>query len=147
MKTRIAVIVMALALALYIFFVAQRGVIMVQSGDPLGITMGVALLVLPLIGAWALWRELRFGRDAQRLGETLANEGALPDEQVDVHPSGRPKKEDGDRIFPKYRAAVEEHPNDWRSWYRLGVVYDAAGDRTRARQAIRKAISVEKTAY
>ena len=146
MTNRIGAIVMAVVLALYIVFVAQRGVIMLSTGDPIAVTMGIALLVLPLIGAWALWREVQFGRHSDRLGRVLEAEDALPHEEVAVYPSGRPRKDAGDELFPQYRADVEANPTDWRSWFRLGLVYDAAGDRPRARQAIRKAISLEKHA-
>lgn len=145
MSKRIGVVIMAVALALYIFFVGQRGVIMLSTGEPIAIAMGVALLVLPVIGAWALWRELAFGRSAERLGRALEAEGGLPEDSVEVYPSGRVHKDAGDSLFPKYRDAVQGAPDNWQAWYRLGLVYDAAGDRTRARQAIRKAISVEKT--
>ena len=146
MSSRIGAAIMAAVLALYIIFVAQRGVIMLSTGDPVAIAMGVALLVLPVIGAWALWRELQFGRHSDRLGRVLEAEGQLPNERVAVHPSGRPRKEAGDELFPRYRAEVEAEPQNWRAWYRLGLVYNAAGDRTRARQAIRKAIAIERRA-
>lgn len=146
MTNRIGAVIMAAVLALYIIFVAQRGIIMLSTGDPVAIAMGVALLVLPLIGSWALWREMQFGRHSDRLGRLLEAEGGLPQEEIAVHPSGRPRKEAGDELFPRYRADVEAHPDEWRAWYRLGLVYNAAGDRTRARQAIRKAIAIEKRA-
>jgi Flp pilus assembly protein TadD len=50
---------------------------------------------------------------------------------------------DADAVFPAYRADAEEHPDDWRAWYRLGLAYDAAGDRRRAREAVRTAIRLE----
>ena len=34
-------------------------------------------------------------------------------------------------------------PDDWRAWYRLGLAYDASGDRRRAREAVRRAITLE----
>jgi Flp pilus assembly protein TadD len=40
------------------------------------------------------------------------------------------------------RAQVEERPDDWRSWFRLALAYDAAGDRTRAREAARHALAL-----
>ena len=52
-------------------------------------------------------------------------------------------REDADAVFPTYRAAVEANPDDWRAWYRLGLAYDAAGDRRRAREAVRRAIRLE----
>ena len=57
-----------------------------------------------------------------------------------MSPSGRVERADGETVFPKYRAQVEQSPEDWRAWYRLGLAYDAAGDRRRAREAIRASI-------
>ncbi|WP_374977656.1 hypothetical protein ACEYYH_07835 [Microbacterium trichothecenolyticum] len=145
MSARIGVAVMAALLALYIVLVGQRAWLLLMSGDPVGIAMGAALVVLPLIAAWALGREVWFGVRAQQLGRRLEAEGALPQEEVAVRPSGRVMREDGDAVFPAYRADVEAHPDDWRAWYRLGLAYDAAGDRRRAREAVRAAIRLEKT--
>ncbi|MBW9119161.1 hypothetical protein JNB63_03560 [Microbacterium trichothecenolyticum] len=145
MSARIGVAVMAALLALYIVLVGQRAWLLLVSGDPVGVAMGAALVVLPLIAAWALGRELWFGVRAQQLGTRLEAEGALPQDEVAVRPSGRVLREDGDAVFPAYRAEVEAHPDDWRAWYRLGLAYDAAGDRRRAREAVRAAIRLEKT--
>ena len=144
MSARIGVAVMAALLALYIVLVGQRAWLLLVSGDPVGIAMGTALVVLPLIAAWALGRELWFGVRAQQLGTRLEAEDALPQEEVAVRPSGRVMREDGDAVFPAYRADAEAHPDDWRAWYRLGLAYDAAGDRRRAREAVRAAIRLEK---
>jgi cytochrome c-type biogenesis protein CcmH/NrfG len=143
MNARIGVAVMAVALALYIALVAQRAWLLLASGDPIGIAMGVALVVLPVIAVWAVGRELWFGVRAEKLGKRLEVDGALPEDQVAVRPSGRVVREDADAVFPAYRADVEAHPDDWRAWYRLGLAYDAAGDRRRAREAVRTAIRLE----
>lgn len=143
MSARVGVAVMAVALILYILLVAQRGWLLVTSGDPVGIAMGVALFLLPALALWGLWREIAFGRRAEALGRRLEAENALPAEELDVRPSGRPDRAQADALFPAYRADVEQHPDDWRAWYRLGLVYDGAGDRRRARQAVRKAIALE----
>jgi len=144
MSARIGVAVMAALLALYIVLVGQRAWLLLASGDPVGIAMGVALVVLPLIAGWALGRELWFGVRAQQLGRRLEAEDALPAEEVAVRPSGRVVRADGDAVFPAYRAEVEANPDDWRAWYRLGLAYDAAGDRRRAREAVRTAIRLER---
>jgi cytochrome c-type biogenesis protein CcmH/NrfG len=143
MTARIGVVVMAALLALYIVLVGQRAWLLIVSGDPIGVTMGIALIVLPVIAAWALGRELWFGVRAQQLGRRLESEGGLPADEVAVRPSGRVMREDGDAVFPAYRADAEAHPDDWRAWYRLGLAYDAAGDRRRAREAVRTAIRLE----
>lgn len=144
MSARIGVAVMAVLLALYVVLVGQRAWLLVTSGEPVGIVMGVALVVLPIIAVWAIWREIRFGMRASALAERLENEGGLPAEELDVRPSGRPEREQADELFPAYRADVEAHPDDWRAWFRLGLAYDGAGDRRRARQAIRTAITLER---
>lgn len=143
MSARIGVAVMAVLLALYIFLVGQRGWPLLTSGDPIGVAMGVALFVLPLIAVWALGRELWFGVRAERIGRRLEAEGGLPDQEVGVRPSGRIVRDDGAAVFPAFRDDVEAHPDDWRAWYRLGLAYDGAGDRRRAREAVRKAIALE----
>ncbi|WP_308201984.1 tetratricopeptide repeat protein [Curtobacterium sp. P97] len=132
---------MTLLLALYIGLVGQRAVAFVATGQPIGIGIGVALFVVAAIGALLLVLEVRFGLRITRLGARLEREGATPDDVVPVRPSGRPTREAADELFPRYRDAVEADPEDWRGWYRLGIVYDAAGDRKRARAAMRTALA------
>ncbi|WP_065571187.1 tetratricopeptide repeat protein [Microbacterium oleivorans] len=145
MRTRIGVGIVAVVLVLYIALVAQRAVLLFTSGEAVGIAMGVALVLLPVVAVWALWRELSFGAGAERLGRRLEAEGGLPAEELALRPSGRPVQSEVDALFPAYRDAVEADPGDWRAWYRLGLLYDGAGDRRRARGAIRTAISRERT--
>lgn len=143
MSARIGVAVMAVLLVLYIALVGQRAWLLLASGDAVGIIMGIVLVVLPVIAVWAVGRELWFGVRAEQLGRRLEGEGALPAEDVAVKPSGRVVREDADAVFPAYRADVEARPEDWRAWYRLGLAYDASGDRRRAREAVRTAIKLE----
>jgi cytochrome c-type biogenesis protein CcmH/NrfG len=146
MSARIGAVIMAALLALYIVLVGQRALLLLSSGDAVGIVMGIALIVLPIIAVWALARELWFGVRAEQLGRRLEEDGAVPDEAVAVLPSGRVDRAEADALFPAYRADVEAHPEDWRAWYRLGLAYDAAGDRRRAREAVRTAIRHEAAA-
>lgn len=143
-RSQIGVLIMSAMLVLYFAFAGLRGIALLTSGTPVAVAMGVAMLVLPLIGAWALLRELRFGRDATRLADRLDELGQLPDDEVETLPSGRPTRDAADAVFPKYRAEVEAAPESWAAWMRLGMVYDAAGDRKRARGAVRKAIGLER---
>lgn len=136
-------VVMAVLLALYVALVGWRAVQFVQTGEPVAIAMGVALIVLPVLAAWAIWRELQFGVRSQRLVERLESEGGL-DLGLPVRPSGRPERAAADAAFPAFRDAVEAEPDSWRAWLRLGLAYDAAGDRRRARRAVRKAIELER---
>lgn len=144
MSPRVGVAIMAVVLALYIVLVGQRAWLLLTSGQTVAVVMGAALVLLPVLGAWGLWREIRFGMRAQALARRLEAEGRVPDEQIPVRESGRPERDHADALFPAYRADVEEHPDDWRAWFRLALVYDGAGDRRRARQAVRTAIRLER---
>lgn len=144
MKTRIGVALIAAALVLYFVLMGQKAVLFIASGEPIGIAMGVALIVLPLIGVWALIREIQFGLQAERLGTKLDSEGGMPAAESELTPSGRIAKNDAGPIVQRYTAAAEAAADDWRARYRLGVVQDAAGRRKDARASIRAAIQLAK---
>lgn len=148
----VGVVAMAVVLVVYFALIGIRAFALFSSDSIVAIAMGVAMLVLPLIGAWALGREIVFGYSATKLTDRLADEHELPEELVvpgenALATSGvrvRPRREEAAAAFPTYRQAVEANPEDWRVWVRLGLIYDAAGDRRRARASLRQAILVEK---
>ncbi|MBM7504456.1 hypothetical protein ACFPER_13275 [Agromyces aurantiacus] len=140
---KVGAVVMAVLLGLYVVLVGWRAVQFVATGEPVAVAMGVALIVLPLLAAWAIWREFQFGVRSQRLVQRLESEGTL-DLGLPVRPSGRPERAAADAAFPAFREAVEAEPESWRAWLRLGLAYDAAGDRRRARRAVRTAIELER---
>lgn len=144
MRIRVAVAVMAALLALYLAFAIRYGFMLIGVGQPIGIALGVALLVFPVVAAGALVAELLFTVRADRLGRRLEAEGGLPEEQLAQRPSGRIDRAAADAVFPKYQRDAEEHPDDWRAWFRLGLAYDASGDRRRARWATRQAIKLSR---
>lgn len=145
MISRIGVGVMALCLALYIVVVGQRSVLMLTTGEPIAIAIGVALIVMPLIGAWALVREMQFGFAADKLGRTLDAEGGMPQAETDLTPSGRIAKADIEPLIERYSAEADAAPTEWRARFRLGVVQDAAGRRKDARASIREAIRLSRS--
>ena len=141
MKTRVAVVVMTALLVLYLVFALRYGLLLIGTGQPIGIAIGVALLVFPVVAAGALVAELVFTVRADRLGQRLEAEGGLPEEELPLLPSGRIDRAAADEVFPAYQAAVEADPENWRAWYRLGLAYDASGDRRRARWAMRQSLT------
>lgn len=145
MRNRIAAIVMAVILAVYLVLVLQRAVMLMATGEGIAIAMGVALLALPIVAAWAIGRELLFGARTEKLVKILDAEGGLPVEDLPVRASGRPLRDAADEEFPRYRAEVEAQPESWRAWFRLGLAYDASGDRKRARSALRESIRLYRT--
>ena len=141
-RALIGSLVMAALLGLYLWAALFQGIVMIGTGEPVAVAMGVALIVLPVVGIWALYRELRFGFSSQKLLKIIQAEGDVPGDDLDHKPSGRPIREQADEEFPSYARAVEESPDSWKAWFRLGIAYDGSGDRKRARVAIRTAIAL-----
>lgn len=144
MRARTAGLVMAALLVLYLVFVVQYAVILIGVGEPVAVGMGVALIVLPLVGAWVLASELLFVFRGERLLTRLRDEGGLPVDDLPRLPSGRADPIAADAQFPLYKTEVEDEPESWRAWLRLGLAYDASGDRSRARWATREAIRLSR---
>ena len=143
--TIVGVVFISALLVLYLVFTANIAVVLWATGQPIGMAMAVALFILPAIALWALVRELLFGVRSAVLTRILDSEGALPVDNLPHRPSGRTVREAADLEFPAYAAAVDAAPNDWRAWFRLGLAYDASGDRRRARSSIRTAISLSRS--
>lgn len=144
LRAIIGVAIMSVLLVLYFGFAGVRAFALLGSSEPIAVVMGVALLILPIIGFWALLRELAFGFRSTQLVDVLSGSGELPEELVETQTSGLPLREAADGAFSRYREAAEHDATNWRAWMRLGLVYDAAGDRKRARSAIRQAISLNR---
>ena len=135
---------MSALLVLYLVFVTNYAILLINSAAPLAKAIGFALIVLPGIGAWVLVADLVFVIRGQRLLAQLGDEGGLPVDNLPRLPSGRADPVAADLEFPIYRAEVEADPESWRAWLRLGLAYDASGDRRRARSATRKAIALRR---
>ncbi len=140
MRPRTVAIALGAATAAYLVLVSWRAWALISTGDPVAVALGIAVIVIPLIGAWLLYRELSFGVRTQQLGRELAAEGGLPVDDLPRTPSGRMEQDAADERFAIYQRQVEAEPGDWRTWYRLAIGYDDARDRKRARHAMREAI-------
>ena len=57
--------------------------------------------------------------------------------------SGRIERDAADALFATVRTELEADPDNWRRWYRLARAYDYAGDRSRARETMRKAVALQ----
>ncbi|WP_264669909.1 tetratricopeptide repeat protein [Arthrobacter sp. VKM Ac-2550] len=128
----------------YMALTVHRAWLLLQDPQPVAIALGAALLVLPVIGAWALIREILFGSRMSKLAKILEAEGGLPVDNLPRTPGGRIVREAADAEFEMYKVEAEAAPEDWRSWFRLSCAYDAARDRKRARESMRKAIELSR---
>ena len=146
MKGRFAAVLMSALLVLYLVLVLQLAIRLIAVDNAISRVLGIALLVLPLLGAWALVAEILFGLRTQRLVRQLDVAGELPVDSLPKRTSGRPERTAADAEFPRYKAEVEADPGSWKAWFRLGLSYDASGDRPRARRSLRRAIALERAA-
>ncbi|HYO39844.1 MAG TPA: hypothetical protein VER39_09320 [Nocardioidaceae bacterium] len=142
MRTRATIALLVLVLVFYSVLLGYKGVALLASGVIEGQLLGLAVLVVPVLGGYLVWREVDFGRRTAVLARTLEAEGGLPVDDLARRPSGRVDRSAADRLFAQMRRETEASPEDWRSWFRLALAYDAAGDRSRARAAARHAIEL-----
>jgi hypothetical protein len=138
-RTKIWVGAVTLLLVFYLVVSFQRSILLLTDSNLAAKAIGAAYLVLPIVGAWALIRELMFGARTEKMARILEAEGGLPVDELPRTPAGRIIRAAADQEFEKYKAEAEAAPEDWRSWFRLSCAYDAAGDRKRARASMRDA--------
>ena len=138
MSAKIWALVMTALAAIYVVLLGQKAVLLILDDNWVAKAMGFALLVLPIVAAWAILTEVKFGIDAER----LAKSNSLPQLQLELRPSGRATKESAQAEFERIKALVSQDLENWELWFRLGECYDASGDRKLARKSIRKAIKL-----
>ena len=113
-------------------------------GTPIGITIGALVFTFPVLGAYSIYRELKFGLRAEAMGKELDDAGEWPVFQLVLRPSGRPTKESADENFKVFAELAEAHPDSWKNLFALSLAYDACGDRPRARKAMAEAMALHK---
>lgn len=125
-----------------------------QAGGGIGWGLAAATVILLVLTLWVTWREVLFGLAAARLTARMREEeqqGEQHDEQpglVQAGPADTPVAEAADAAAPEHararfdqlRTRIDAGDDDWRTWYRLAVAYDALRDRRHAREAMRTAI-------
>ncbi len=143
-SAKFGALVMSALVLMYLVLVADRSFALVGSGQPIGIAIGSLMLFLPAVAFWGILMELRFGLRIEKLGDQLKKENAWPLFPFELRPSGRPTKESAQEVFAEFQRRVESDENNWKAWFALGLAYDAAGDRSRARKAMRAAIRLSR---
>jgi cytochrome c-type biogenesis protein CcmH/NrfG len=131
------------AMLVYLVLLGRIAVALIGSGRAAAVGLGLALLVMPVIGLWAMIATLRAGFVHQKLTRLIAEDGLeLDASALPRRPSGRIQSDAADALFESVRTEVESDPDDWRRWYRLARAYDYAGDRRRAREAMKRAVQL-----
>lgn len=135
---------MCAALLVYFVLLGRSAVLLIGSGRIAAMGLGIALLILPVIGLWAMIATLRAGFAHQKLARLIADDGLELDvEALPRRPSGRIDRHAADALFETVRDELHADPDNWRRWYRLARAYDYAGDRGRAREAMKQAVELQ----
>ena len=144
LRIQLTIAFMCGALLVYIVLLGRSAVLMISSGRAVAVVLGAALLILPVIGLWAMIATLRAGFAHQKLARLAAEDGMELDvSALPRRPSGRIDRDAADALFDTVRTELDTDPHDWRRWYRLARAYDYAGDRGRAREAMKKAVELQ----
>lgn len=144
-RAKTTVVVLCAALALYLGLLAWRGWRLLDSGaGPVAVVFGVGVLVLPVVVVWSVVRELLFGARTEAMARELEAADRLPPDDLPRTPGGRVVREAADAAFARYEAETAQAPEDFGSWFRLACAYDVAGDRKRARAAMRHAAALHR---
>ena len=136
---------MCVAMVVYFLLLGRIAWAFITSGSGAAIGLGLAIMVMPLIGVWVMVSTLAAGLAHQRLAR-LAREDGM---ELDVSglprmPSGRIQRDAADALFETVRDELEQDPDNWLRWYRLARAYDYAGDRRRARETMKKAVELQE---
>jgi hypothetical protein len=145
LRTQLLIGFMCVALIVYFVLMGRIAVALIADGRAAPVGMGIALLVLPLIGLWAMIATLRAGFAHQRLARLAAEQGMELDvSDLPRRASGRIERGAADQLFDGVRVELDNDPDNWVRWYRVARAYDYAGDRSRAREAMKKAVALQE---
>lgn len=143
---RIQLLIAFLCAAMLVYFVllGRIALVMIGSGRPAAVGLGLALLIMPFLGLWAMIATLKAGFAHQKLARLIAQDGLELDvSALPRRASGRIERGAADALFDSVRSELEGDPDNWRRWYRLARAYDYAGDRRRVREAMKTAVQLE----
>ena len=144
LRVQLLIAFFCLALMFYFAMLARTAVALIRSGTPAAVALGIGVLILPVVGAWVMVATLRAGLAHQRLARLAAEDGMELDvTDLPRMPSGRIQREAADEMFAAVRAELDADPDNWLCWYRLARAYDYAGDRSRARETMRRAVELQ----
>lgn len=143
MRTKLAVAFVLFLLAVYVWLVIERALLLLADADLVSRLIGMLLLVFPLLAGVIIVFELRFGLRTEHL-RRLALQQGVSELNLEYRPSGRPTRESALQEFERLQGELERDSEDWRLWLRLAEAYRASGDGVRARRAAAKAIRLAR---
>lgn len=142
MKGKLGAVVMGALTLIYVALLANTGFKLVAMDSPVAKAMGGLILVFPILAIWLTFMEFRFAVRLEKLTDKISADGNFPQLAFDYRPSGRATKASAAIVFEDYAKKVAADESNYLNWFALGLAYDAAGDRRRARAAMRRALKL-----
>ncbi|WP_067702843.1 hypothetical protein [Nocardia jejuensis] len=136
---------LVVALGFYFLLLGRIAVGLIRTGSIPALVLGIGVLLLPLLGVWVVASSLRAAFAHQYLARRINEEGLeLDTSELPRRASGRLERAAADQLFEQVKTEWEADPDNWRTNYRAARAYDYAGDRSRAREVMRRAVELEK---
>ncbi|MCX6403545.1 MAG: hypothetical protein NT032_06520 [Actinobacteria bacterium] len=147
MKSKIAVVALSAACLGYLAISSVRAQQISETSSPLAFAFSISILVVVSISALLIIREILFGLHISQMSSVLEAEQELLPDDLPHTTSGQTEKEAADMRFTTVSKEVENNPDSWRAWFRVALAYDESRDRKRAREAMRKAEKLFRSAF
>ncbi|MEY4320552.1 MAG: hypothetical protein RLZZ471_493 [Actinomycetota bacterium] len=144
MNGKFSAVVMGLLTLVYVFLLSNTGFTLLGMSSGVAKAMGALILVFPVFAIWLTIMEFRFGWRLEKLSKEIEAAGTWPELNFEFRPSGRATKESAATVFAEYAKKVAADEGNYLNWFALGLAYDAAGDRRRARAAMRRALKLSR---
>ena len=144
MKAKLSATLMGLLTLVYVALLANTGFKLLTMESAIAKSMGVLILVFPVVAVWLTAMEFRFGVQLENLSKRIEVDGQWPELAFEYRPSGRATKESAALVFAECAKKVAADEGNYLNWFALGLAYDAAGDRRRARAAMRRALKLNR---
>ena len=134
MAKRIAFVLTAV-LAVYLAFAFSRGIDLLNTDSNAVKLLGLCVLILPIIGGWLVFREVKFGFTSTRMGEQIPDE-RLPSRKI------KPRSNEADKYLEVAIELAKDAQEDWQNWFCVAIGYDLVGERKLARESMQYAVEL-----
>src|SRR6201984_3884393 len=115
LRIQLLIAFMCVAMLGYFVLLGRLAIAMIASGRAAAVGLGLALLISPVIGLWAMIATLRAGFAHQKLARLIAADGMeLDTSALPRRPSGRIQRDAAPALFATGRTEVESAPGSLR---------------------------------
>ena len=136
MAKRISLILTAILLV-YLGFTVLRGLDFLSVDDPAVQALGIAVLILPILGAILIYREIKFGKLSYLMGQTISDDFLPTNDLTDEQ-----KRDYLDLAIERAKSQME----NWQAWYSVALAYDLLKERKLAREAMKYSVELYQDA-